>query len=66
MRELAIAYGASCHAKQWSNKTITFDDLCKRLQNTIRTPETVEDYKKMKKSENDLLRLFLPGKFALQ
>ena len=56
MRELSIAYGASCHAKQWSNKTITFDELCERLQNTIRTPETVEDYKKMKKSERDQVK----------
>lgn len=42
MRELKIAYGSSCFAKVWSNKTITFDALCERLKNTIRTPETVE------------------------
>ena len=43
MRELKIAYGSSCFAKVWSNKTITFDALCERLKNTIRTPETVEE-----------------------
>ena len=26
-RELKIAYGSSCFAKVWSNKTITFDAL---------------------------------------
>ena len=43
MREMKIAYGSSCFTKVWSNKTITFDALCERLKNTIRTPETVEE-----------------------
>ena len=41
MRDLNIAYGNSCMAKKWSNKTITFGELCGRLENTIRTTETV-------------------------
>ena len=53
MRELKIAYGSSCFAKVWSNKTITFDALCERLKNTIRTPETVEEYPKLSKAERD-------------
>ena len=53
MRELKIAYGSSCFAKVWSNKTITFDALCERLKNTIRTPETVEEYPKLSKTERD-------------
>ena len=53
MRELKIAYGSSCFAKVWSNKTITFDALCDRLKNTIRTPETVEEYPKLSKAERD-------------
>ena len=53
MRELKIAYGSSCFAKVWSNKTITFDALCERLKNTIRTPETVEEYPKLSKVERD-------------
>ena len=32
MRELKIAYGGSRAAKIWSNKLITFDALCERLQ----------------------------------
>ena len=53
MREMKIAYGSSCFAKVWSNKTITFDALCDRLKNTIRTPETVEEYPKLSKAERD-------------
>lgn len=53
MRELKIAYGASCFAKVWSNKTITFDQLCERLKETIRTPETVQEYPKLTKAERD-------------
>lgn len=52
-RELKIAYGSSCFAKVWSNKTITFETLCQRLATTIRTPETVEEYPKMSKPERD-------------
>jgi len=47
MRDLKIAYGNSCRAKKWSNKTITFDALCEKLQVTIRTRETVAEYKIM-------------------
>ena len=53
MRDLPIAYGHSSHAKKWSNKTTTFDDLCERLKTTIRTPESVEEYAKMKSKERD-------------
>ena len=53
MRELKIAYGSSCYAKLWSNKTITFDALCERLRHTIRTPETAEEYPKLSKTERD-------------
>ena len=31
MRDLPIAYGNSCYAKTWLNKTIRFDALCDRL-----------------------------------
>lgn len=47
MRSLPIAYGGSCFAVKWSNKTITFDELCERLKATVRTPETVEEYPRL-------------------
>lgn len=53
MRDLAIAYGNSCSAKNWSNKTIRFEELCGRLEHTIRTSETVEEYPKLPKAERD-------------
>jgi len=53
MRDLPIAYGHSGHAKKWSNKTTTFDDLCERLKTTIRTPEWVGEYAKMKSKERE-------------
>ncbi len=53
MRDLCIAYGNSCMAKIWSNKTTTFDDLCERLKTTVRTTETVQEYPKIPKVERD-------------
>lgn len=53
MRELSIAYGNSCFAKTWSNKTTSWDDLCKRLSTTIRTTESAEEYPNMKKVDRD-------------
>jgi hypothetical protein len=41
MRNLPIAYGNSCYAKTWTNKTTTFDELCKRLSETVRATESV-------------------------
>jgi hypothetical protein len=56
MRELPIAYGNSCYAKTWSNKTTTFNELCSRLETTIRTTETVEEYPKLSKAERDRIK----------
>lgn len=53
MRNLPIAYGNSCQAKLWSNKTITWDALCEKLKTTIRTTDTVEEYPKMKKADKE-------------
>lgn len=50
MRKLSIAYGSSCHAKRWVNQQVTFDELCERLSQTVRTPETVEEYPKLPKA----------------
>jgi predicted P-loop ATPase len=35
------------------NQQVTFDELCERLSQTVRTPETVEEYPKLPKSERD-------------
>ena len=56
MRDLNIAYGNSCHAKTWSNKTTTFDALCDRLSTTIRTTESVQEYPKLPKTQRDQVK----------
>lgn len=56
MRDLKIAYGNSRQAKFWSNKTITFDDLCERLKTPIRTSETSEEYPKLPKQQRDVIK----------
>ncbi|MFR7764582.1 MAG: virulence-associated protein E, partial [Anaerococcus obesiensis] len=56
MQKLKIAYGSSCFAKKWTNKEISFDDLCKRLSTTIYTSETKEEYPKLPKSEKDRVK----------
>lgn len=53
MRELSIAYGNSCFAKTWANKTTSWEDLCGRLSTTIHTTKSQEEYPKMKKADRD-------------
>lgn len=53
MRDLAISYGNSRQAKNWVNKTISFDALKERLKTTIRTTESAEEYAKMSKAQRD-------------
>ena len=56
MRPLAIAYGNNRQAKNWTNKTITFDELKERLKVTIRTPESAEEYAKFNKAKRDTVK----------
>jgi len=48
---MKIAYGNSRLSKKWINKKTTFEDFCSRLETTIRTTETVAEYRKMSKSK---------------
>lgn len=56
MRVLKIAFGNSRQAKIWSNKTITFEDICERLKTPIRTTETAEEYPKLPKGQRDEIK----------
>lgn len=56
MRELKIALGNSRQAKIWSNKTMTFEDICERLKVPIRTSETTEEYPKLPKPQRDEIK----------
>ena len=56
MRELKIALGNSRQAKLWSNKAMTFDAICDRLNVPIRTSETAEEYSKLPKPQRDEIK----------
>ena len=45
-RTLAIAVAGMVNDKRWQNKNITFSELSKRLETTVRTNETVDEYRK--------------------
>ncbi|MCD7812190.1 MAG: virulence-associated E family protein, partial [Ruminococcus sp.] len=51
-----IAYGNSRNAAFWSNKTITFDELCDRLKEPIRTSESAEEYPELTKVQRDEIK----------
>ena len=50
---MKIAYGNSRTAKKWRNAEISWEDFLARVQTTQRTTETAEEYRKMKKAQQD-------------
>ncbi len=52
MRDLAIAYGNSALQRTGLTRP-SAAELCDRLEHTIRTSETVEEYPKLPKAERD-------------
>ena len=56
MEEITIYCGNNRQTKVWKKQVITFDELCEKLKTPIRTSETNEEYKKMKKAEKDLAK----------
>lgn len=53
---MKIAIGNSRMDKKWKNKDISWEELCIRCKNTIRTTETVEEYRKLKKGQQDTIK----------
>lgn len=53
---MKIAYGNSRMEKKWKNNEISWDDFCKRVSTTQTTTETVEEYRKMSKPQQDSIR----------
>ena len=51
---MKIAVGNSRMDKKWKNQDISWADLCARCGSTIRTTETVEEYRKLKKSSESM------------
>lgn len=52
-QELDIAVGTSRKQKKWKNTRMYWSALVDKLSTTVRTPETIADYKKMLKSKQD-------------
>lgn len=53
---MKIAVGNSRMDKKWKNRDISWEDLCQRVSSTIRTTETVEEYRKLKKGDQDNIK----------
>ena len=48
---MKISYGNSRFETKWKNNEITWDDFKKRVSSTVRTTETIEEYRRMTKSQ---------------
>ena len=48
---MKISYGNSRFETKWKNSEITWEDFKKRVSSTIRTTETIEEYRKMTKAQ---------------
>jgi len=53
---MKIAVGNSRMDKTWKNHELPWDEFCEKSSVTIRTTETVEEYRKMKKGEQDTVK----------
>lgn len=53
---LTISTGRSRKELNWKNKEFLWSDLIKKLSETYRTRETVDEYKKMSKAERDEIK----------
>lgn len=56
MEEITIYCGNNRQTKVWKEQKTTFEELCEKLKNPIRTSETNAEYRKMKKAEKDLAK----------
>ncbi|MDY6220730.1 MAG: hypothetical protein SPH90_00205, partial [Candidatus Alectryocaccobium sp.] len=48
---MKISYGNSRFETKWKNSEITWEDFKKRVSSTIRTTETIEEYRQMTKAQ---------------
>lgn len=53
---MKIAVGNSRMDKKWKNKDISWEDFCNRVSATIRTTETVSEYRKLTKNKQDAIK----------
>lgn len=50
---MKISIGNSRMDKRWKNTDISWEDFCSRVSTTQKTTETVEEYRKLKKGQQD-------------
>ena len=53
---MKIAYGNSRMEKKWKNNEISWENFCKRVSTTQTTTETVDEYRKMSKPQQDAIK----------
>jgi len=53
---MKIAYGNSRMDKRWKNKDISWDALEDTVRTTRRTTETVAEFRKMSKAQQDAIK----------
>ena len=53
---MKIAYDNSRMEKKWKNNEVSWDDFCKRVSTTQTTTETVDEYRKMSKPQQDAIK----------
>ncbi|MEG0051470.1 MAG: virulence-associated E family protein [Terrisporobacter sp.] len=53
---MKIATGRSRTQKNWKNQNISWEDFCIKVKKTTRTWETIEEYKKLTKIEQDNIK----------
>lgn len=55
-RKLKIATAKNRFETKWTNREVTWEEIVKRLKRTKRTNETLEEYKAMKKDDQDAIK----------
>ena len=53
---MKLAVGNSRMDKTWVNKDMSWDDFCRKVSVTQRTTETVDEYRRMKKGQQDAVK----------
>jgi len=53
---MKIAVGNSRMDKKWKNKDITWEDFISLVKSTIRTTETVSEFRKMSRAQQDSIK----------
>ena len=54
--QIHIAVGSSRTAAKWKNQTMSWSDFLQKISVTTLTRETVEEYKKLPKTQQDAIK----------